>query len=136
LLTIRWVVGRALGRYDPARGSAEAWLWRIVVNLARDSGRAAGRWAMAWERLVAGGAVESQAEPVESLVMRRLRDAELLDAIRSLARRHRTLIGLRFGAGLTYAAIAAQLGQSEATVKQATYRALASLRRRLEETPR
>jgi RNA polymerase sigma-70 factor, ECF subfamily len=40
---------RALDRFDPARGSAEAWLWRIVVNLARDSGRAAGRWALAWD---------------------------------------------------------------------------------------
>jgi RNA polymerase sigma-70 factor (ECF subfamily) len=125
---------RALGQFDPSRGSAEAWLWRIVVNLARDSGRAAGRWAMAWDRLAARGRDETPAEPVESLVMRRLRDAELLEAVRALPRRHRTLIGLRFGAGLGYAEIGAQFGQTEDAVKQATYRALASLRRRLEES--
>ncbi len=127
---------QALDRFDPARGSAEGWLWRIVVNLARDSGRAAGRWALAWDRLTARGTAESWQEPVESLVIRRLRDEELLEAVRTLPRRHRTLIGLRFGASLSYAEIGAQFGQNEDAVKQATYRALASLRRRLEGTVR
>jgi RNA polymerase sigma-70 factor (ECF subfamily) len=127
---------RSLDRFDPARGTLDGWLWRIVVNLARDSGRAAGRWALAWERLAARGSADSWAEPVESLVMRRLRDAELLEAVRALSRRHRTLVALRFGAGLSYAQIGEQLGQSEEAVKQATYRALARLRARLEETVR
>jgi RNA polymerase sigma-70 factor (ECF subfamily) len=127
---------RALAQFDPARGSVEAWLWRIVVNLARDSGRSAGRWALAWDRLTAWAPADPYAEAVESLVMRRLRDEELLEAVRSLPRRHRTLIGLRFGAGLSYAEIGAQFGQHEAAVKQATYRALAHLRKLLEADAR
>jgi RNA polymerase sigma-70 factor (ECF subfamily) len=127
---------RALDRFDPTKGNIEAWLWRIVVNLARDSGRAAGRWALAVERLTARATAEACAEPVESLVMRQLRDEELLEAVRALPKRHRTLIGLRFGAGLSYMEIAAQFGQTEQAVKQATYRALANLRRQLEETTR
>jgi RNA polymerase sigma factor (sigma-70 family) len=127
---------RALHRYDPARGTVDAWLWRIVVNLARDAGRAAGRWDLVWDRLTAGRAAEPWAEAVESLAMRRLRDAELLEAVRALPRRYRTLVGLRFGAGLSYAEMGAQLGQREEAVKQATYRALAALRRQLEGTKR
>ena len=127
---------KVLHRFDPTRGSVEGWLWRIVVNLARDRRRAAGRWAMVWERLVAGGSREETEEPVESLVLRQLRDAELLEAVRALPCRQRTLIGLRFGAQLSYAEIAAQFGQNEPAVKQATYRALTRLRKRLEETPR
>lgn len=127
---------RSLDRFDAAKGTVDAWLWRIVVNLARDRGRAAGRWALAWERLTAHRTAEPWAEPVESLVMRRLRDEELLEAVRALPRRHRTLIGLRFGGGLSYAEIGAQLGQREEAVKQATYRALASLRKQLEATAR
>src|SRR6266516_6262987 len=55
---------RALPQFDPARGSVEGWLWRIVVNLARDRGRAAGRWTLALERLVAGGPAEGPVEPL------------------------------------------------------------------------
>lgn len=29
---------RSLRQYDSARGSVEAWLWRIVLNTARDAG--------------------------------------------------------------------------------------------------
>jgi RNA polymerase sigma-70 factor (ECF subfamily) len=127
---------RALAQFDPSKGTVDAWLWRIVVNLARDSGRAAGRWALAWERLTARGMGEPWAEPVESLVLHRLRNEELLEAVRALPRRHRTLVGLRFGAGLSYAEIGQHFGQSPEAVKQATYRALANLRRHLEGTAR
>src|SRR5260221_11471500 len=34
---------RSIHRYDPAKGAPEAWLWRIVVNVARDAGRASVR---------------------------------------------------------------------------------------------
>src|SRR5438105_15871059 len=40
-----------LDRFDPARGSVDAWLWRIVVNRARDAGRAARRSELLLERL-------------------------------------------------------------------------------------
>src|SRR5438270_8737717 len=37
--------------YDPARGSFEAWLWAIVLNAARDAGRASGRRLALLDRL-------------------------------------------------------------------------------------
>ena len=40
-------------RYDPQRGTFEAWLWRIVVNVARDAGRAARRHRFLLDRLAA-----------------------------------------------------------------------------------
>src|SRR5262249_59126859 len=45
---------RNLHRFDPGRGGIEAWLWRIVVNLAHDRGRAARRAESFWQRLAAG----------------------------------------------------------------------------------
>src|ERR1700687_1589380 len=42
---------RAIRRYDPARGTPEAWLWRIVVNAARDSARRRDRARNLIERL-------------------------------------------------------------------------------------
>jgi len=124
---------RNLDRYDPARGSIEGWLWRIVVNLAHDRGRATRRADSLW----AGLAVRARAEAAPSaelLALDRIRDSELLAAVRRLPTRQRTLIALRFGADLGYAEIAALLGDGEQAVKQATYRALAALRRRLEGT--
>src|SRR5215472_18208268 len=42
---------RNLERFDPDRGSIEGWLWRIVVNLAIDRGRAARRAEALWAGL-------------------------------------------------------------------------------------
>lgn len=42
-----------LHRFDPGRGAIEAWLWRIVVNLAHDRGRAGRRAESFWQRLAA-----------------------------------------------------------------------------------
>jgi RNA polymerase sigma factor (sigma-70 family) len=123
---------RALHQFDAEKGTIDAWLWRIVVNLAHDSGRAAGRWALVWERLTARRTDEPLVETVESLVLHRLRNEQLLEAVRALPRRQRTLVGLRFGAGLSYAEIGEQFGEKPEAVKQATYRALATLRKQLE----
>ena len=121
---------RHLGRFDPRRGSMEAWLWRIVVNLARDAGRAARRSETYWERLTARR--EAAAPSAEEQAIDRLQDAEVLAAVRRLPRRYRTLVALRFGADLGYGEIAALTGGSAQAAKQATYRALAALRTQLE----
>jgi RNA polymerase sigma-70 factor (ECF subfamily) len=123
---------RNLGRYSAARGSFDAWLWRIVVNAARDAGRASIRRAALFERLVRFER-DHDLDDVETVALDRIGDAELLAAVRSLAARPRTLIALRFGAQLTYAEIAEQLGCTEAAALMATRRALAALRRSLQE---
>ena len=122
---------RRFDRFDPARGSFDAWLWRIVLNTARDAGRASVRHTSLLDRLnrYQAGIPE---EDIESLAIRSLSDRELLEAVRSLRPRPRTLIALRFGAQLSYAEIAVQLGSSESAALMATRRALAVLRRQLE----
>ncbi|TMF44195.1 MAG: sigma-70 family RNA polymerase sigma factor [Chloroflexi bacterium] len=124
---------RKLDAYDPARGSIEAWLWSIVVSAARDAGRAAGRRLALWERLTRLPEQSESIETIESIVLDRIADAQLLDAVRGLPSRDRTLIALRFGAGLDHAASGAAVGISAAAATMALRRALHHLRRRLEE---
>jgi Sigma-70 region 2 len=42
---------RGLKTFNPNKGEVEAWLWRIVVNAARDAGRIAGRRRLVFELL-------------------------------------------------------------------------------------
>jgi RNA polymerase sigma-70 factor, ECF subfamily len=123
---------RNLAKFDPDRGSLETWLWRIVVNTARDAGRVAGRRQALWERLTER---HSEGASTESLALDRLTDAELLRAVRLLQRRDRALIALRFGADLDYAAVGRASGLSVAAATMAIHRALAKLRRNLEKQP-
>lgn len=120
-----------LPAFDPRRGTLDAWLWRIVVNLARDAGRAARRRDLVVERL----RIAARAAPgsPEALTLDRLRDAELLAAVRRLPRRYRTLVALRYGADLSAAEIAAALGTTRMTVAKALRRALDRLRADLTE---
>jgi RNA polymerase sigma factor (sigma-70 family) len=123
---------RAVGSYDPAKGSPEAWLWRIVVNAARDSARRRERaWGLL-ERLKLVAPRES--ESVEAAVLERLRDADLHAQIRLLPHRDKTLLALRFGIGLDMAEVGAAVGLSPDTAGKAIRRALARLRARLEVT--
>jgi RNA polymerase sigma-70 factor (ECF subfamily) len=123
---------RAVGSYDPAKGSPEAWLWRIVVNAARDSARRRERaWGLL-ERLKLVAPRES--DSVETAVLERLRDADLHAQIRLLPHRDRTLLALRFGIGLDLAEVGAAVGLSPDTAGKAIRRALARLRARLEVT--
>jgi len=122
-----------LDRYDPRRGAMEAWLWQIVLNLARDAGRAAGRSELLLGRLAlhhGSGRAEASAE---SVALRRLEDDALVDAVRRLPRRYRTVIALRFGAGLRATEAAEVLGTTRMSVVHATRRALDRLRPLVEE---
>ena len=121
-----------LDRFDPSRGTEEAWLWRIVVNLARDAGRASGRGGILLERLTGLGDRAGSAASAEAVALDRLRDRDLVEAIRRLPRRHRTVIALRYGAGLRSSEVAELLGTTRMAVVQATRRALGRLRKDLE----
>lgn len=123
---------RKLDRFDPQRGTIEAWLWRIVVNTARDAGRMAGRRRALWARLTED---RLAAPSTESVALDRLTDTELVRAVRGLPARDRALIALRFGADLDYAAVGRPLGLSAAAATMALRRAMAKLRIELEEKP-
>jgi RNA polymerase sigma-70 factor (ECF subfamily) len=118
-------------RFDPERGELDGWLWRIVVNLAHDAGRAAGRRRFLAQRL---GAWATPQATVESDALQRIDNQRLLAAVRRLPRRARTLVALRYGAGLSYAEIGAQLGISSQAALMATRRAFDRLRRSLEDS--
>jgi RNA polymerase sigma factor (sigma-70 family) len=123
---------RNLDRFSPVRGSFDAWLWRIVVNTARDAGRASSRRLALFDRL-AGMHRARPLDDAETLALERITDQELLAAVRALKPRPRTLVALRFGAQLSFAEIGEQLGISEAAALMATKRSLESLRRTLGE---
>ena len=101
---------RSIHRYDPAKGPVDAWLWRIVVNVARDAGRASVRRRSLGERVSGQAAVDVTTE--EDAVLRQLDDAVLLAAVRALPKRARKLVALRFAANLTYSEMGHQLGLS------------------------
>jgi RNA polymerase sigma-70 factor (ECF subfamily) len=123
---------RAIGSYDPARGTPEAWLWRIVVNAARDSAHRGDRARALLARLAFNSPRES--ESVETTVLANLRDADLHAQLRLLSYRDRALLALRYGAGLDTAEVAAAVGLSPDSAGKAIRRALARLRARLEVT--
>lgn len=120
---------RGLPKMDPQRGDIEGWLYRIVVNAARDAGRVARRHQALLERartlMVRPPGPTSGPPPGVA-------DGELLNAIRQLAPRERAVIALRFGADLDHAAVGRALGISSAAAGMATRRAIAALRTRLE----
>ena len=125
---------RGLSTYDPRRGSVESWLWRIVVNAAKDSAR---RRQRAIDLLLRVGLfAPREVESVEDAVLTRLRDADLHAELRLLPDRDRTLLALRFGAGLTTDEAGAAVGLNPDSAGKAIRRALARLRARLEVTRR
>lgn len=124
---------RRLDRFDPLRGEIEAWLWRIVANVASDMQRAERRRFALWTRL--SRVREVTIESVESLAIDHIDNQRLLASVRLLGPRDRTLLALRFGADLNLSAVGEALGMSEATAGRAVLRALEKLRSSLEVNP-
>ncbi len=117
---------RSLNRFDPTRGSLDTWLWTIVMNVARDAGRASTRAETLWERIVLRHHSQTAEDEVETLALRRI-------SVTRLPHRSRSLIALRFGGDLSYEEIAQLLHENPAALRQAMRRALKALRIRLEE---
>jgi RNA polymerase sigma-70 factor (ECF subfamily) len=116
------------GQFDPRRGTLDAWLWRIVVNLARDSRRFVRRSELLVDRLnfwSRHGAVDASPE---ALALDRLQDEQLTAAVRRLPRRYRSLIALRYGADLPIAEVARCMGLTRMATAKALRRSLDRLR--------
>lgn len=108
---------RALERWPRVRamGSPAGWTFTVARNLVR---RAAKRAAK--ERTV-----EISMPPVPEI------DVALWDLVRSLAKRERELIALRYVAGMTEAEIASTLGIAPGTVARGLHDARAHLHTKL-----
>ena len=114
-----------LDRFDPARGSMEGWLWRIVANTAKDAMRRARLRALLTERLARS---EPAVVNLEEVAVDRLAAGELLNALARLSPRDRQLIGLRFVADLDTVSVGAIVGLSAESARRAIGRALDRLR--------
>jgi RNA polymerase sigma-70 factor (ECF subfamily) len=125
---------RGLRTFDATRGTVAGWLWRIVANAARDAATRRQRWADLVVR--AGLLLPRESETVEDTALASIRDAELRRHLGALPLRDRTLLALRYGAGLETREVGEAFGLSTDSASKAIRRALARLRARLEETPR
>jgi RNA polymerase sigma factor (sigma-70 family) len=114
----------ALRRRESFRGDGnlEAWLWRIVLNVARDRRRS---------RLRQGALRKPEpiADPGEP-------SDDLRASLLALPERQRLAVFLRYYADLSYREIAEALGVSAGTVAASLNAAHAALRRDLEEVAR
>lgn len=116
---------RALRRRRDFRGDGpvEAWVWRIVINVARDTARRG--------RLITPSAdalVEVATSTLPEAAVSQLR-AELLE----LPTRQRAAVFLHYYADLPYEEVARLLGVAPGTVAASLNAARATLRRRIKE---
>ena len=117
---------RAQRRYDPRRGTEEAWLYAIALNLLRDRARRAAAERRAFDRLdPAPGAAPFDADGLA-------RRDELLAAMATLSAHEREAVALRFGADLTVAQIAEATGERITTIEGRLRRGLRRMREILE----
>jgi RNA polymerase sigma factor (sigma-70 family) len=117
---------RAWHRFDPDRGSAEAWLISIARNLLIDHYRS-DRSHRPIDEAKAEAALGSEACPEEGPGL----DPEVAAALDRLGDRERELIALRFGGDLTGPEIAELTGLTLANVQQILSRSLRRLRSQL-----
>jgi RNA polymerase sigma-70 factor (ECF subfamily) len=118
-------VARRAGQFDPARGSAEAWLGGIVRHAALDLIRARGREMPTDDPALGDRAVAPEAEERLAATEEGRRLRECLSALEP---KNRDGIVLAFVHGLSHPQIADRLGLPLGTVKSWIRRGLLALR--------
>lgn len=119
----------ALPRYEERGAPFGAWLFRIARNGLVDRARAAVPSAS----LDAALDVRDLAPGPDVLAERGADVAALHDALGTLTAEQREVVLLRFYGGLSGAEIAGLMGKREGTIRALQFRAIASLRRQLED---
>jgi RNA polymerase sigma-70 factor (sigma-E family) len=112
-------LARAVLRWSRLEERPEGWVSRVASNLALDGYRRRAR-----RRRVLSG-------PMGVVDERMGERADLVQALRSLPRRQREVVVLRYLADLSESDVAAALGCSAGSVKTHASRGLAALRQRL-----
>jgi RNA polymerase sigma-70 factor (ECF subfamily) len=129
-----------LGDYDEAR-SFDVWFTRILVNGCLDRLKARTRrerWMVPMtDTAGADVLIRTAAREVspETALLRRERGSRLLDAVRRLPDRQRTVIMLSQIEGYSTREVSEVTGLSEATIRVHLFRALRRLRRLLADDP-
>lgn len=122
-------VWQRAAQFDPARGSASAWVFTIATNARIDRSRRE-------KRLVAGPASEAD----DMLTAVEFPDhtpdtARLADLVATLPQDQRQIVQLSFYSELSHGEIASRLGIPLGTVKSRVRLAIARLRQRLGDEP-
>ena len=121
---------RALPGFRPRRTSVRPWLFRIAANVVTDHHRSETRRANR-QHLAA-----VREAPLDAHVDTPASDGVLLDALAELGERDQLVLSLRFLSDLTTEETAQALGVSRSHCAVIQHRALAALRRRIEEVDR
>jgi RNA polymerase sigma-70 factor (ECF subfamily) len=106
-----------------ADGSLEAWLWRIIVNVARDTARRSRFADLSADEL----------GELASLRIDHLDGGELREELRALPERQRLAVFFHYYADLPYEEVAELLGIAPGTVAASLNAARKTLRHRIEE---
>ncbi|SRR6266536_2979410 len=120
----------ALRRYPPDRIRGlrlSAWLHQIALNVFRNRVR---RRRLRVVPLETEQSIPDSAPGPERQALSRAALRELANLVSGLPEHHRAAVVLRCVQGMTYAEVAALLGQPEGTVKANVHRGLQALRRR------
>ncbi len=115
------------GRYDAAKGTAQAWLFGIARKRASIYFK---RYARRREVLI----TNTISAPIDSMgdqFDNKLFKTALRSAIATLSERDQEIVSLKYGAGLTNRQIAKQLGLSESNIGTIIHRAVTYLRQRV-----
>ena len=121
-----------LPRYQWRELPFGAWLFRIARNLCIDRGRAHS--ALSLDDLAAGGvelADHAESDADAALELQRATDAAWA-AVATLPPLQRRAVVLRYGRDRSHAEVGVIIGRSEAATKQILYRAMKTLRVKLE----
>ncbi len=117
---------RHADRFDPRRGAAMSWGYRIAVNLAIDRRRAAARGPTPLPAALADAAPDA-----EAVLALRQRMAALLAAVAALPARQRAALALAYGHNATGAVAARALRTTPRALEGLLHRARRALRERL-----
>ncbi len=107
-------VWRAASRFEPARGSALAWVMTVAHRRAVDRVRSAQAATL---RETRAAALESQADDVADEALDRLERERVRRCLGSLTPLQREAVTLAYYGGYTYAQVAGLLGVAVGTVK-------------------
>jgi len=107
-------VWRAASRYEPARGSALAWVMTVAHRRAVDRVRSAQAAA---QRETRAATLESEADDVADTALDRLERERVRRCLSSLTLLQREAVTLAYYGGYTYAQVAGLLGVAVGTVK-------------------
>ncbi len=117
-------VWRNAARFDPARGSAKAWLMSLVRYRAMDAIRRVGREMTGLE---VAERPDTDPDPLARLLASR-EGHDLHHCLQQVPEDRRRLVVMAFVEGLTHAEVSARVRQPLGTVKSSIRRALQALR--------